>query len=482
MCSTSCPLTESPAAYIWYKNREFLYQDWSPWYQHLVSSEEAVRYSCAIKGYEDLRAPEVSVDSVTSACFTVTYAKGRMCSYEQKSVDEPCSITYPREIHVQRRATSISGHVKLACNTSCSLTDHQTAFTWYMNRNLDRKHKKPHFVIPNTSADSFSCAVKGPEDLHSAEVCAEDKNCWSVNYVRRRICALKGSTVNISSQYSHPSYQQPESKSWYKIKRALNKDPEKLTDLAGHVQYNDKSKNHHILTINNLKKNDSAEYTFRLQEDEGWKQSDLPGVILVVTGLKVTFAPSAVVTEGQRVTLTCSTSCPLTDITNYMWYLNSRPLTLPQNQNKHLVLDSVSSQHAGNYSCAVKTPQNISSHEKTLTVHTTAGTTWKAAAAAAAGVCAVLLILIPFSVILWIRRKRSSFQSHRAETSDNLEQLNPDEISAQPTEQEDLHYSTVHFPQKHTDSLDSTVQTQQPQQQEHVLYAAANFRADTAPE
>lgn len=61
MCSTSCPLTENPPAYIWYKNREFLYQDWSPWYQELVPSEEAVTYSCAIKGYEDLRAPEVSV-------------------------------------------------------------------------------------------------------------------------------------------------------------------------------------------------------------------------------------------------------------------------------------------------------------------------------------------------------------------------------------------------------------------------------------
>ena len=61
MCSTSCPLTENPAVYIWYKNREFLYQDWSPWYQQLVSSEKTVTYSCAIKGYEDLRAPQVSV-------------------------------------------------------------------------------------------------------------------------------------------------------------------------------------------------------------------------------------------------------------------------------------------------------------------------------------------------------------------------------------------------------------------------------------
>ncbi|KAK2817380.1 hypothetical protein Q5P01_025571 [Channa striata] len=93
MCSTSCALNES---YIWYRNREFLYEDWSPWYQELVSSEEGVTYSCAIKGHKHLRAPDVSVDSVSSTCFTVTYSGGRMCFYQQKLEDEPCSITYPR--------------------------------------------------------------------------------------------------------------------------------------------------------------------------------------------------------------------------------------------------------------------------------------------------------------------------------------------------------------------------------------------------
>ncbi|XP_044043174.1 uncharacterized protein LOC122871819 [Siniperca chuatsi] len=478
MCSTSCPLTENPAAYIWYKNREFLYEDWSPWYQQLVSSDEAVRYSCAIKGYEDLRAPEVSVDSVTPTCFKVTYANGRMCSYQQTSVDEPCSITFPTEVHVQRTA-DISDHVRLTCNTSCP----GTSFIWYKNKHLDRQHVKSQFVVPKTSADSFYCVVQGLEDLRSAEVCTEDENCWSVNYVSRRICALRSSSVNISSEYLHPDNEKPKFKLWYKIKRSGKEEAEELIMAAGSKEYYDNVKNQHILRIINLKKTDSAEYTFRLQkDDERQKQSDLPGVTLVVTGLKVKFTPSAVVTEGQRVTLTCSTSCPLTDHTIYIWYLNSRPLTRPENQNKHLVLDPVSSQHAGNYSCAVKT-HNTSSPEKTLTVRSI---TRKWTPAVAAGVCAALLVLIPLAVFLWIRRKRTSSQSPRTETSDNLEQLNPGPvyygISAQPTEQDDLHYTSVHYTQNHTDAFSSTVQPHQPQEQEHVTYAVVNFRPNRTPE
>ncbi|XP_062282316.1 B-cell receptor CD22-like [Scomber scombrus] len=237
ICNTSCPLTENPAAYIWYKNREFLYQDWSPWYQQLVSSEEAVRYSCAVKGYEHLRAPEVSVE-------------------------------------VSLQSTPAYGdYATLTCNTSCPLADKKTAYRWYKNINVMKVEKKQQLSVSRYSPDIFSCAVKDHEDLHSAEVCLEVK--------------------------LHP----------------------------------------------------------------------------------------AVVTEGQRVTLTCSTSCPLTDNTNYIWYLNSQRLTEPESQNKHLLLDPVTIQHAGNYSCAVKTHQNIISGEKTLTVQSITGTS----TAAAAGVVAALL-------------------------------------------------------------------------------------------
>ncbi|XP_028448011.1 uncharacterized protein LOC114564700 [Perca flavescens] len=465
MCSTSCPLTENPAVYIWYKNRKFLYQDWSPWYQQLVSSEEAVTYSCAIKGYEDLRAPQVSVDSVTSTCFSVTYAKGRMCSYKTTSEEEPCSITYPREVHVQR-SPAAKGHVTLTCNTSCPLTP----FIWYKSGHVV---EEPKFVVPNTSAETFSCGVKGREDLRSAEVCVKDENCLIVNYVSRRICALRGSSVNISSEYSSPNYQ-PKSKLWYKIKRSGQEEVKETIKNVTRMKYHDNFRNHHILRINKLTKNDSAEYTFRHHSDD---QGLRPGVSLVVTGLRVKFTPSAVVTEGQRLTLSCSTSCPLTDNTNYIWYLNSRPLTPTEKQNKHLVLDPVSRQHAGNYSCAVKTPHHISSNEKTLTVQSKMGKWTPAAAAAVAVVCAALLVIIPLAAFWWIRRKRTSSQPPRTETSDNLEQLNlgslHHDISAQPTE-DDLNYSRVHFPQNHTDALYSTVQKHE--EQEDVPYAVVNFR------
>ncbi|XP_019216127.1 sialoadhesin isoform X3 [Oreochromis niloticus] len=331
MCSSSCPLTEKPAAYIWYKNREFLYADWSPWYQELLSSEEAVTYSCAVKGYEDLRAPEVSVG-------------------------------------------------------------------------------------------------------------VQDKNCWRVNYVSRRICALEGSSVNITSEYSHPDNMKPEFKCWSKKWRKDKVEVEELIEAAGHVEYQDNMKNQHILTINNLKKNDSGGYTFRFKKDhKKWTQSDLPGVFLIVTELRVKMSPSSVVTEGQRVTLTCSTSCPLTDNTNYIWYLNSRPLTPRENQNKHLILDPVSREDAGSYSCAVKTNKDISSAPKTLTVQSITGT-WTPAAA---GVSAALLLLILLTVFWWRRKNRISNQPSRSATLGNKQQIYPDFISKNipaKSEEQDTHY------------------------------------------
>uniref|UniRef100_A0A667X9N5 Ig-like domain-containing protein n=1 Tax=Myripristis murdjan TaxID=586833 RepID=A0A667X9N5_9TELE len=177
-----------------------------------------------------------------------------------------------------------------------------------------------------------------------------------------------------------------------------------LNNDAPRVEYHDNAENHHVLRIKNLAEGDSAEYTFRFHNDDaGWKYSDFPGVSLIVTGLEVVVTPSAVVTEDKRVTLTCSTSCPLTDNT-YIWYHNGRPLTPAEGQHKQLVLDPVSAQHAGKYSCAVRTHQNIKSPEETLTVR------GKSQVHAVNAVRLMLVALCPVVVsllYLWIRKKKS---------------------------------------------------------------------------
>ncbi|KAG7486123.1 B-cell receptor CD22-like [Solea senegalensis] len=386
VCSTSCVLTERPAVYVWYRNGETVYEDRSPWYQELVSSEKAVTYSCAVKGYEHLRAPEVSVDSVTSACFTVTYATG--------------SITYPKKVRVQAEPTWI-GHYMLTCNSSCSLMDQQTAFSRYENGVSEQKIS----LVTPTSTKIFYCAVKSNEFLLSDEFCLDENYCGRVHYASRRICALKGSSVTIPSEYLSPGEQN--TGYW------LRSDTRNLK--LSHRIKSHSNKTHHNLKINTLKKNDSAKYVF-IADNKRRNWVNPPGVTLFVTDVSVQFAPSAEVTEGQRVTVTCRTSCPLANDTNYIWYFNNQTLDGTKRHSKHLVLDPVSSQHAGNYVCAVKT-QKHRSDEGVLTVHRK---TWIPAVTRV--VVVLLVLIIPTVVFVW-RKKTTCRKSPGAKTSDNVEQI-----------------------------------------------------------
>ncbi|KAL3996839.1 procollagen-proline 3-dioxygenase 1 [Sarotherodon galilaeus] len=198
----------------------------------------------------------------------------------------------------------------------------------------------------------------------------------------------------------------PEFKLWIKKWRTGDKELENPIEPSGRVEYHDNVKNQHTLTIKNLTKNDSGEYTFILKRHD--KELKLPGVFLIVTELRVKMSP-AVVTEGQRVTLTCSTSCPLTDNTNYIWYFNSQPLNMTETHNKHLILDAVSMENIRNYSCGVKTNKDNTPAQ------------WLPAAAG--GFAALLLIIIILLTVFCCRgKKRASSHSPKSEMSDNKQQ------------------------------------------------------------
>ncbi|XP_029950944.1 sialoadhesin-like [Salarias fasciatus] len=232
-----------------------------------------------------------------------------------------------------------------------------------------------------------------------------------------------------------------------------------LTEDGGKVQFDGSKKNQHILTLRNVQKNDSAEYRFNVREFDGFiNLFGSPGVTLIVTDLEVKVTPSPEVTEGQRVTLTCSTSCPLTHNSNYMWFFNGEPLN---SNNKQLILEAFSHQHAGSYSCAVRTGSNISDRSAVKTLKVQSVTImWEVVAA---GVSAVLLLFILLSVIVCVRKKKTSSQSSGIEMSKNTQQLSPDVMyendTAGSAEQDDHLYSRLHFSQTHSHDVYHTIPT-----------------------
>ncbi|XP_071202294.1 B-cell receptor CD22-like [Salvelinus alpinus] len=205
--------------------------------------------------------------------------------------------------------------------------------------------------------DSYSCAVKGHEDLHSPAVCVQGQSCSRVTYTKRGICVLKGSTVDISCTYV--GYYYTTSTFWFRSDKSTPEDLTTDPGYAGRVEYTGTYKGPFTLRITDLREEDSAEYRFTFKTDNiEWGHS-FPGTTLSVTGLQVKVTPAA---KGQR-TLTCSTTCILTDNHNptYIWYKNGQRLHEPASQQHSSNLLVVWDSSVNIYSCAVEGQEDLHS-------------------------------------------------------------------------------------------------------------------------
>uniref|UniRef100_A0A8C1S703 Ig-like domain-containing protein n=1 Tax=Cyprinus carpio TaxID=7962 RepID=A0A8C1S703_CYPCA len=177
---------------------------------------------------------------------------------------------------------------------------------------------------------------------------------WGVSYSPSHICALKNSSVIMSCTYTYPTEYKIMKVFWSKLlihgeePPDLSEDPE----YSQRLQYLGDKQQNCTIRLSHVTQKDEHVYYFRFITDkDGGKWTGYPGVTLTVTDLQVE-APERV-TEGHNVSLTCKSSCTLTDRATFIWYRNSQPLTERRDRNNQLLLQSVRREDAGRYSCAL---------------------------------------------------------------------------------------------------------------------------------
>ncbi|XP_067254838.1 sialoadhesin-like isoform X1 [Chanodichthys erythropterus] len=355
--------------------------------------------------------------------------------------------------------------VILTCGSSCDLPSRPQNYYWKQNGqylNLgDNIFRGTSFQT--NEAGSYSCSLTSDHKISSSPVCISKDLCWDVTYTSRRVCALMGSTVDISCTYSHPSGYTVNETFWHYVQSGDFKDLREKHEFAGRVEYVGNT-----LRIKELKMNDSGEYRFRIVTDTTGGQYSGSRVILTVTETMVKHSPN-IISEGQEVILICSTKCTLSDKHTYIWYKNGRQVTDGFTKDNKLYLDSVSDEELQDYSCAVGEIQITPNQEESTALRNAVIT------------LSVILVLALIGVVWYRRRRNNSSQQHEERKEDvqsgsvtlydNAEALYT--VCTQDVKDQDVHYSTINFKQSHI--KDSSLTTAVHSTSDDVHYASVKF-------
>ncbi|XP_042561846.1 sialoadhesin-like [Clupea harengus] len=161
---------------------------------------------------------------------------------------------------------TVTGYrIKTTCSTSCRGTS-PLYYYWYRNGQLLRNEHGPDIDIYssyNYYEGNYSCTIKGFENHRSTAVCILGKECWDVTYSSEAICALKGSSVDISCRYKHPAGHT--NQFWFNEQQS-NTEPEDLSldhTYERRVEYK-RNNSDHTLRLKDLTEEDAREYCFTL--------------------------------------------------------------------------------------------------------------------------------------------------------------------------------------------------------------------------
>nr|XP_055073088.1 uncharacterized protein LOC129453054 [Misgurnus anguillicaudatus] len=178
---------------------------------------------------------------------------------------------------------------------------------------------------------------------------------FNVTCNKQNICAVKGGVVSVRCDYSNINIT---TVFWFSQKQRTNwrnkDEPEDLTldsDYSGRVHQRI-TKDNSKLIIHDPRERDSGEYQLMFITKDGVKHLSSVTVNLTVTVLQVKMNPES---TGQRVKLSCDSSCPKTSENNYRWSKNGQPL-----KNSQSIFVS-SSENTDSYSCTDSVSESSSS-------------------------------------------------------------------------------------------------------------------------
>uniref|UniRef100_A0A4W5RXR2 Ig-like domain-containing protein n=1 Tax=Hucho hucho TaxID=62062 RepID=A0A4W5RXR2_9TELE len=206
----------------------------------------------------------------------------------------------------------------------------------------------------------------------------------------------------------------------------------------------------------------------------------------------VSFSPSGEIVEGSSVTLTCSSDAnPPVD--KYTWY--KKNVTSPKASGQSYSITNISSEDSGEYYCEAL--NEVGEQNSTSQLIIIAGKQTSVKNAAIGITVVVLVLILCLSGFMWFRKKASTSTSVMRDTADNgqvnssLVHDNVSGMAMTPTaaqradtdDQDEVHYTSVHFSRSNNQEvpLYSTVQLPQPQKEdEDIQYAAVKFNRPSA--
>ncbi|XP_071385999.1 B-cell receptor CD22-like [Centroberyx affinis] len=350
-CHSSCRLAGSPS-YVWYKNGQKIRGVTSSSYSGYFYPED--RYSCTVKGLEDLRSPSVYSPKVPSV----------LVSPSGETV-EGSSVT-------------------LTCSSDANPA---ATYTWYKeNGNPDHKPLKTgpqlDFVsIQSSDSGEYYCAA---ENVFWAKRSASIS--IYVKYGPKNTSVLvspsgetvEGSSVTLTcSSDANPAANY----TWYKENRTLHQGPEESYSFTS------------------ISSEDSG--TYHCQSDNQYGQFNSSSLFIDVQyGPKVPsvlVSPSGETVEGSSVTLTCSSDA--NPAATYTWYKENE--ASPKASGQTFTITDIRPEHSGNYYCEAQNRRGHNNSTLQLTVVSGKGTIYMNAARLT---LIVLILIAVFLLYLWIRK------------------------------------------------------------------------------